>query len=69
MYYGSPIVDLIHFFSISVSVGVLRDYKDELIYSYHKKLQDTLKTVKYEGYVPTLTELHTELLKRGILGK
>lgn len=66
---GSPIVDLMFFITTSVSYNVSRHYKDELIYTYHSKLSESLVALKYMGNMPTLVDFHLEFLKRGIFGK
>lgn len=68
-YIGSPIIDLMYFFTSSVAFNVIGNYKNELLFIYHTKLTDILGRLKYKGYVPTLLEFQVEFLKRGILGK
>lgn len=55
-------------FTTSVAYDVVRDYKDELLYVYHNKLVETLNALKYNEPIPTLLKMHSEFLKRGILG-
>lgn len=63
---GSPVVDLMFFLTTSVAYDVTRNYKDELLYTYHTKLSDTLAALQFDGHVPSLLELHLDFLKRGI---
>lgn len=58
-----------YFFQTCVSIEVLRDYKDELLFFYQGKLEATLKELNYDGYIPSLRELQTEFLRRGIFGE
>jgi hypothetical protein len=66
---GSPVVDLLYFLTTTLSPEVLRECRDELVYTYHDVLTLILQNLKYEGFVPTLTELQLELLKKGGLGE
>jgi Ecdysteroid kinase-like family len=62
---GSPVIDLLYFLSTSLAPEVLRECRDELVYTYYDVLTLILKSLNYEGFVPTLTDLHLELLKKG----
>lgn len=57
-----------YFLTSSVAFETLRTKKDELLFKYQAKLEETLDKLGYRGYVPTLLEFHVEFLKRGILG-
>jgi hypothetical protein len=64
---GSPIIDLIYFLTTSVSYETLVASRDEIVYTYYETLSILLNKLEYRGYLPTLTELQIELLKRGAL--
>lgn len=68
-YVGSPLVDLMYFFTSSVSFDVIKQYKNELLYVYHESLRFSLQKLNYQGEVPSLSDLQLEFLKRGALGK
>lgn len=55
-------------FTTSVSFDVIQKHKDELLYIYHKKMIELLRVLKFDGPIPTLLDLQSEFLKRGILG-
>lgn len=56
-------------FTTSMAFDVLKEHKDELLYTYHSKLTVLLKTLKFDGVIPTLLDFQNEFLKRGIMGK
>lgn len=67
-YVGSPIADLMYFFTSSVSFDVIKEYKDELLYVYHESLRFSLQKLNYQGDFPNLNDLQLEFLKHGALG-
>jgi len=64
---ASPILDLMYFFTSSVSFDVIKDYKNELLYVYHESLRFSLQKLNYQGEVPSLSDLQLEFLQRGAL--
>ncbi|XP_037040847.1 uncharacterized protein LOC119077688 [Bradysia coprophila] len=66
-YVGSPIVDLMYFFTSSVSFDVMKEYKNELLYVYHESLRFSLEKLKYQGNVPSLSDLQLEFLRSGAI--
>ncbi|KAG5683046.1 hypothetical protein PVAND_012353 [Polypedilum vanderplanki] len=60
-YWGSPIGDLFYFLFTSVEDDVKVDGFDELIEHYHSELSDFLKELSFDGHIPTLSELQSEL--------
>lgn len=67
-YVGSPIVDLMYFFTSSVSFDVMKEYKNELLYAYHESLRFSLKKLDYQKDVPSLGDLQLEFLRLGAIG-
>lgn len=65
---GSPIIDLMYFFTSSVSFDVIKTYKNELLYVYHESLRFSLQKLGYEAEIPSLHDLQLEFLRRGALG-
>ena len=61
-YWGSPAGDL--FLISSVKDDIKVKYFDEFIEFYHEKLVESLKKLNYDQHIPTLTELHIELLEK-----
>lgn len=43
---------------------VLKESRDELIYSYHKTLSQTLQQLKFKGHIPSLNEIQIDILKK-----
>jgi len=66
-YVGSPIVDLMYFFTSSVSFNVIQSFKDELLYVYHESLRFALQKLNYQGNYPSLNDLQLEFLRSGAL--
>lgn len=64
-YWGSPAADLLMLMTTSVDDDVKIDQFDNLIEHYHKELESSLKKLKYEQHIPTLAELHDDLLEKG----
>jgi hypothetical protein len=67
-YWGSPAGDLFYFLISSVRDDVKVKYFDEFIEFYHQELYDTLKKLNYEQQIPTLQDIHEELLDKKIFG-
>lgn len=65
--WGTPAVDLIYAMYNSVSIPTKEAHRDELISFYHAELVECLRKFGYLRRVPTLLDLHTEILKCGHL--
>ncbi|KAM7361509.1 uncharacterized protein ACRADG_012407 [Cochliomyia hominivorax] len=61
--WSSPAVDLHYFLNTSLESKLQLDVHalDALVQHYHSVLTETLKNLKYEGYVPSLHELQVQL--------
>jgi aminoglycoside phosphotransferase (APT) family kinase protein len=68
-YWGSPAADLIYLLISSVADDVKVAHFDELIEFYHEVLVDSLTKLNYEHQIPTLCELHVDMLDKGALGR
>lgn len=66
-YWTSPVIDLIYFLIGSPAIGIKVKNFDYLVYHYYKNLVATLKKLGYKKKIPTATDLHIDILKRGIL--
>ncbi|CRL03776.1 CLUMA_CG016261, isoform B [Clunio marinus] len=64
-FWGSPSADLIYFLLSSVEDDIKVDHFDEFVDFYHEQLTASLKALKYDQHIPTLTELHIDLLEKG----
>lgn len=67
-FWGSPACDLFCFLLSSVADCVKIEHFDDLIEFYHEALTSSMKKLSYEMNVPTLVELHTDLLDKGNYG-
>lgn len=65
-YYGSPGIDLNFFFYGSLSEETRLTFKSKLIQVYYKHLSENLVKLGYKKKVPSLHEIHIELLKTGM---
>lgn len=66
--YGNPAQDLYYFIMSSTQLDIKIDQFDYLIRWYHENLEAHAKLLKYNGFVPSLKELHVILLKHPIYG-
>ncbi|CAO1298164.1 unnamed protein product [Diamesa serratosioi] len=64
-YWASPVGDLIYFIISSIHDDIKVDHFDNLIEYYHTTLVESLKKLKYDRVIPTLEELHADILKKG----
>ncbi|XP_065354504.1 uncharacterized protein LOC135948976 [Calliphora vicina] len=67
--WSSPAVDLHYFLHTSLEPKLQLDMHalDKLVQYYHTILTETIKSLKYKGYIPTLHELHVQLEEGKIL--
>ncbi|XP_013107734.2 uncharacterized protein LOC106087289 [Stomoxys calcitrans] len=63
--YGSPAQDLYYFLLTSAKLELKLDHFDYFIRFYHEHLEANLKLLNYPKAIPTLKELHMELLQKG----
>jgi aminoglycoside phosphotransferase (APT) family kinase protein len=68
-FWGSPANDLLYFFITSVRDGDKLQNFDNLMEFYHRKLVSSLKKLDYQKPIPTLAELHVDLLEKGSYGR
>uniref|UniRef100_A0A1B0CUL4 CHK kinase-like domain-containing protein n=1 Tax=Lutzomyia longipalpis TaxID=7200 RepID=A0A1B0CUL4_LUTLO len=68
VYWGSPAIDLNFFLYTSIEEGVRKAHWNHLIHHYHKILSKTLKDLKATTIVPKVTEIHAEVIQRGVQG-
>ncbi|KAH8358976.1 hypothetical protein KR093_003629 [Drosophila rubida] len=66
--YGSVAQDLYYFLITSTKFEDKLAKFDYYIHFYHQNLVENLKLLKYSKSIPTLSELHTSLLKYGFFG-
>ncbi|KAH8363283.1 hypothetical protein KR084_007764 [Drosophila pseudotakahashii] len=61
--YGNPAQDLYYFIMSSTHLDIKVDQFDYLIRWYHQNLVEHAKLLKYNGFVPSLKEMHIILLE------
>lgn len=65
--WGTPAIDLIYALYNSASIATREGHRDELISFYHSQLVECLGKFGYLRKMPTLLEIHMEILKCGHL--
>lgn len=68
-FWGSPSADLLYFLISSVADDIKVEHFDDFVEFYHEQLTASLKKVKYDEHIPTLSEFHIDLLDKGAFGK
>lgn len=64
-FWGAPAIDLLYFFVSSLQDDMKVESFDVLIEHYHTELVNNLKMLNYEKPIPTLGELHIDILEKG----
>lgn len=67
-YFGSLGIDLNYFFYGALQEEVRISSLKDLLKIYHKNFKSVLESLKYEGKIPTLHDVHVEFLKSGFNG-
>lgn len=67
--WASPGPDLLYFFISSLADDIKAENFDNFIEFYHEELVAALKTLKYEQHIPTLAELHIDVMDKGSYGE
>lgn len=65
-YFGSPGIDLNFFFYGSLSENTRTSFMKKLIRTYHQTLSETLAKLNFSKPIPTLHDIHVEILKTGM---
>jgi hypothetical protein len=68
-FWASPANDLLYMISSSLKDDIKVEHFDDLIVFYHENLVESLKTLNYEKHIPTLAEIHLDLLQKGGAGE
>ncbi|XP_055856529.1 uncharacterized protein LOC129919610 [Episyrphus balteatus] len=66
--YASPVIDLYYFLLTSPKLEIKVANFDEFIQFYHENLIKNLKLLNYSKKLPTLKDLHLDLLKKNFWG-
>ncbi|EDV49486.1 uncharacterized protein LOC6553970 [Drosophila erecta] len=64
--YGNPAQDLYYFIMSSTQLDVKVDQFDYLIRWYHENLEEHAKLLNFNGFIPSLKELHVILMQHPI---
>lgn len=67
-FWNTPIIDLLYFFISSVNNELRANEFDNLIKFYHENLSDNLKRLDYKKPIPSLRQLHVDILQKGFYG-
>ncbi|EAT33282.1 AAEL014439-PA [Aedes aegypti] len=66
-HWGSPAIDLISLVNMVVNHDIKQNCRQEIIYEYYQHFVQILDKLGFLGSVPTLTDLHMEMLRKGFL--
>eukprot|EP00099_Drosophila_melanogaster_P022588 NP_650103.1 uncharacterized protein Dmel_CG6830 [Drosophila melanogaster] len=64
--YGNPAQDLYYFIMSSTQLDIKVDQFDYLIRWYHQNMKEHAKLLNYNGFIPSLKELHAILIQHPI---
>lgn len=67
-FWASPSYDLLCFMITSPTDDIKIDHFDDFVKLYHDELVASLKSLNYDQRIPTLAELHDDLLEKGFIG-
>lgn len=65
--WGSPAIDVLSLLDMVVDHETKRNYRKEVIYEYHQHFVGILNKLGFLGSIPSLADLHIELLRKGTL--
>lgn len=67
-YVGSPAIDLNYFLYGSLNENVRKVHFKYIVREYQRVLQQTLEKLNYQGHIPSLKEIHIELINTSLMG-
>lgn len=67
-FWTSPIFELLFFISLCCNDEVREIHFDTIIFHYQLNLADNLRTLRFNGKIPSLKDIQMDLLNRGIIG-
>lgn len=67
LFWASPVHDVLYFLISSVADDIKVEYFDDFIEFYHIQLTAALKKLKFDQYIPSLHDLHVDLLEKSSL--
>lgn len=63
--YCTPVLDLSYVINCLMNDECRHNHREELIYLYHQTFVKTLDKLKFNGCIPTMTDLQIEFLRHG----
>lgn len=63
-FWGSPSNDLGYLFASSIKDDVKVEHFDDMIVYYHEELTGALEKLNYEKHIPTISELHVDMIEK-----
>lgn len=67
--YGAVCLDFIYLFMSSATEEIKLTKFNELFKFYHQELSNALKSLQYDGAIPTLHQLYVQLAEKTFYGK
>uniref|UniRef100_A0A336MPH4 CSON004997 protein n=1 Tax=Culicoides sonorensis TaxID=179676 RepID=A0A336MPH4_CULSO len=65
---GTPIQDLFYFMTSSLMEDVRVENFDTIIAHYQESLERSFNSLQFSGYIPSLRDIQSELLRRNMIG-
>lgn len=66
-YYGSPATDLNYFLFGSLNENVRKVHFKFIVREYHKHLKTTLEKLNYSGKIPSLKDIHVDIIRNSLI--
>ncbi|XP_055923415.1 uncharacterized protein LOC129953903 [Eupeodes corollae] len=67
-YFGSPATDINYFLFGSMNENVRKVHFKFIVREYHRHLKETLEKLNYSGKIPTLKDIHVEIIQNSLIG-
>ncbi|XP_055856530.1 uncharacterized protein LOC129919611 [Episyrphus balteatus] len=67
-YFGSPATDINYFLFGSMNENVRKVHFKFIVREYHRHLKETLEKLNYGGQIPTLKDIHVEIIRNSLIG-
>lgn len=62
-HFGCPGIDINYFFCTSLTNETRSIFRNDLLILYHSVIVETLNSLQYDGFIPTIDRVHKELLR------
>lgn len=67
-YFGSPATDINYFLFGSLNENVRKVHFKFIVREYHRHLKETLEKLNYGGKIPSLKDIHVEIIRNSLIG-